>query len=147
MTTNKSINSCLQLSELGLNKATLGKSCAEEGSVDCNQDPGTFAEGNGREEETAPEKDLENSNQTHGGIVVFLDEFANGISQCVRLVGWLATWGSSSCGNLRWLEGWDQVGTSIGCDVEDRIDSEWEHREGVLGTEKPHKGHSCPGKR
>jgi hypothetical protein len=43
---------------------------------------------------------------------------------------------------LRWLEGWDQVGTSIGCDVEDRIDSEWEHREGVLGTEKPHKGHS-----
>ena len=77
LSTNKGIDSCLQLSELALNEAALGESGAEEGSVDSNQDPGPLLEGNGGEKESPPEEDLENSNEAHGGIIVFLDELAN----------------------------------------------------------------------
>lgn len=37
--TNERIDSCLQLSELALDKAALSESGAEEGSVDGDQDP------------------------------------------------------------------------------------------------------------
>jgi hypothetical protein len=34
---------------------------------------------------------------------------------------------------LRWLDSGDQVGTGIGCNVEDRVDAVWEHCKRVLG--------------
>jgi len=132
LSTNERINSGLELSELALNEAGLSESCAEEGSVDSDQDPGALAEGHSGEEETAPEEDFEDSNKSHGGIIVFLDELANHVSSGVVLVGWLSTWGGSWCGNLRRLESWDQVGASVGGDVEDGVDTKWEHGERIL---------------
>ena len=118
--TNKAVNSCLQLSELTLNEATLSEACAEECSVDSGQDPGASAKCNGGHEKAAPEEDFENSDESHGKVIVFLDEFTNGIGNRVWLVGWLGRGRCTCCsGNLlRWLESWDQVGTSVGCDVE-----------------------------
>ena len=65
MSTNKAVDSCLELSELSLDEAALGESGTEESGVDGDQDPGTFAEGNGGEQETAPEEDFKDGNETH----------------------------------------------------------------------------------
>jgi len=144
LSTNKIINSCLQLLELTLNESALGKTRSEEGGVDNHQNPRALGEGDGREEETAPEQDLEDGNEPHGGIIVFLDELANHVGGWVGLGGWLATWACTTCESnwLSWLDGGNKVRTSIGCDMEDGVDAEWEHGKRVLGREKPDKGHS-----
>jgi hypothetical protein len=121
LSTNKAVDSCLQLSELALNEGALCESCTEEGSVDGDQDPGTAAECNGGQQKTAPEEDLENGDEPHRCIVVFLDKLANGVCHSVWLHSWLGAWGCARgwCHLLRWLESWDQVCASVGGDVED----------------------------
>lgn len=142
--THKAVDSRFQLSELALNEAALSESCAEECGIDSDQDPGASAECDSREEKSAPEEDFENSDESHGCVIVFLDKFANGISSCVWLVGWLGGGRCTCCSGylLRWLDSWDQVCAGVGCDVEDGVDAEWEHCEGVLGREEPDKSHS-----
>ncbi len=44
---------------------------------------------------------------------------------------------------MRWLNSGEKVGASIGCDVEDGVDTEWEHGERILRGEEPYEGHSC----
>ena len=133
LSTNERIDSGLKLSKLALNKAGLSESCAEEGSVDSDQDPGALSKGDGGEEKTTPEKDLENGNEAHGSIIVFLDKLANQISSGIVLVSWLSTWGGGWGGDLRRLESWNQVGASICCDMEYGVDTEWKHSQRVLG--------------
>jgi len=137
------IDSRLQLTERALNEARLSESCAEEGGVDGDQDPRTLLEGDGGEEDTAPEKDLEDSNKTHGGVIVFLDELANHVSVWAGLGGWLGGW-AGTWGGSNWLaglDGWNEVCAGVGCDVEDGVDTEGEHGEGVLRSEEPDEGH------
>jgi len=95
LSTDQAVNSGLQLSELGLDERALSESCAEEGSVNGDQDPGALGEGESREEETEPEADFEDGDETHGGVIVFLDELANHIGGGVGLVGWLGAWGGT----------------------------------------------------
>lgn len=105
----------LQVLELALHERALGEAGAEEGRVDEEQDPGALGEEDGGEEDSAPEKDFQESDQTHGGLVGFLDELANGVGSGVGLG--LAAWGDSTW--WRRLESRDQVCAGIGRDVED----------------------------
>lgn len=142
--TDQAVDSSLELLELTLHEAALGEARAEEGSVDGDQDPRASLEGDGGEKETAPEEDLKDGYETHGGVIVFLDELANGVGGCVGLCGGLGG-GGCSCGGgdtLRWLESGDQVCASVSCDVEDGVDAEGEHGEGVLRGEEPDESHS-----
>lgn len=143
--TNEVVNSRLQVSELALHETALGEAGAEEGGVDGDQDPGALGEGDGGEEESDPEHDFENGDEAHGGVIVFLDELADGGGHGVGLHGGLRSRGGAGGGGdlLRWLQGWDQVCAGVGCDVEDRVDAEGEHCEGVLRGEEPDKGHGC----
>jgi len=128
-----------------LYKVALCETRTKESGVDGDQDPGTAAEGNSRKEETAPEKNLKNSNETHGSIIVFLDKLTDSIGSGVGLESWLgASWRSCSRADLlRWLDGGNKVGSSVGCDVEDRVYTEGKEGEGVLRREEPYEGHSC----
>ena len=49
-----------------------------------------LAGGNSGKKEMVPEKNLENGNKTYGGVIAFLDELANGVSDRVGLVCRLA---------------------------------------------------------
>lgn len=142
MSANKRVDSGLNLFELALDEAGLSVSCTEEGSVNCNQNPRSLAEGNGGEQEAAPKEDFENSDEPHRCVIVFFDELANQIGSGVSLVSWLSAWRSRLCSNLRRLEGWNQVRASVGCDMEDRVNTEWEHCERVLRGEEPNEGHT-----
>ena len=51
-----------------------------------NHNLGTPCWRHSEKKETAPEKNLENGNKTHGGVIEFLDELANGVSDRVGLV-------------------------------------------------------------
>lgn len=121
LSTNQAVNSSFQLPELTLDEAALGESCAEEGSVDSDQDPGALSEGESGEEETEPETDFKNGHETHGGVIVFFDELADHIGGWVCLVCWLGAWGStcSWCNRLRGLNSGDEVCAGVSCDVED----------------------------
>ena len=145
MRTNQAIDSGLQLSELGFYEGALGKSGAEESSVNSDEDPGAFLESDGGEEDTAPEENFEDSNKAHGGIVIFFDEFADSVCESIWLEGLLCVGGSAGGGGgwLRGLDGRDQVGASVRCDVEDGVDTKGEHGKGVLRRDEPDKRHSC----
>lgn len=145
LSTDKAVNSGTKLSELTLNEAALCVSCTEEGGVHNNQDPRSLGEDDGGEENTTPEQDLENGNKTHRGIIVLLDELANGISDGIWLEGLLSSWrGAGSWCDCLWrLNGWNEVGSGVGGSVENRVDTEWEHSQRVLRREEPDKCHSC----
>jgi hypothetical protein len=129
---------------LALNESALSEASTEEGGVDSDQNPRTLLECDSREEKTAPEQDFEDSDEAHGSIIVFLDELANHISVWVCLGGWLGAGAGTCCGSnwLARLDGGNEVCAGIGRDVEDRVDTEWEHSERVLGREEPDEGHS-----
>jgi len=118
-----------------LDKGALVEASAEEDGVDDDEDPGTLLEENGGTEETEPEDDLEDGDNSHAEVVVVLDEVTNGVAKGRRgrLLAWLGGW-------LR-LEGWDQVGTGVSRNVEDRIDGEWQDRKSGLLGEQPDEGH------
>lgn len=137
------VDTGLKKSERVLDVGALGEASTEESGVDGNQDPGAALEGDGREQEANPEKNLERGHNRHGGIVVLLDESANLVGdRVVRVLG-LAARGSTSSGRdgLRRSDGGDHVGARVSCDVEDRVDGVREHGQGVLGGQKPHQGH------
>ena len=142
--TDEGVDSCLQLSELAFDEGALSESGSEEGGVDGDQNPRTLAECDGGEEESAPEKDFEDGDESHGRIIVLLNELPNGVGCWVGLVCGLRSWGCAGYGShlLGWLQSWYQVCASVGCDVEDRVDAEGEHCKGVLRGEEPDKCHS-----
>ena len=134
LSTNKAVDSCLKLSELSLHESRLSEAGAQEGSVDCDQDPGALGEGDCRQEETAPEENLEDSNETHGRVIVFLDELPDCLSERVGLKIRLGRWGCARywCLGYGWLNGGNEVCTGIGCNVEDRVDAKGKHGERIL---------------
>jgi len=118
---NQAINSRLQLFELTLNKAALSESRPQESSVDSDEDPASLGESKSRQEKTTPEEDFQDSDKSHGGIIVFFDELADVVSSGVGLEGRLGGGRSPSYwgGLLRWLEGGNEVSSGVGCNVED----------------------------
>lgn len=132
-----------QVRDLTLHKAALRESRSQESRVQHQQNPATLREDNSGHEQTDPQGDLEDRNKAHGQVVVLLDELSNAFGEGAVLVGGLAGWGRGRSGLLRRLERGDQVRARVGCDVEDGVNAEGEHGEGVLGKEEPDESHSC----
>lgn len=114
----------------------LGVARAEECSVENNEDPRPALEKQGSKQDAAPEENLKESDNRHGGVIVLLHKGANPISPRVANSG-LALSGNGSGGRL---EGGDQVGTCVGRNVEDRVYGVRKESEGVLGGEEPDQG-------
>lgn len=143
LSSDKGINTGTDALELSTNEGGLRIAGSQESSVDGEQEPRALGEDNSRSEETAPEEDLKDSNEAHGEVVVLLDKLADGIGEGGSLVGWLGTgWGACWSVDLSWWgDGWENVLTSVGCDVEDGVDAEWKHGQWVLWRHEPDEGH------
>lgn len=79
------ITASAQLVDGRLHEGALVEASSEENGVDSNQDPRALLEEESREAQTEPESNLENSDKSHGRIVVVLNEIANGIGKAGRL--------------------------------------------------------------
>lgn len=102
-----------QLGDGTLDKGALGEAGAEEDGVDRDEDPGALLEEESRTEDSEPQSNLEDGNQSHAAIIVVLDELANHVRGS-RSLG-LGT----GCGcSRRRLDGGEQVRARIGSDVE-----------------------------
>lgn len=131
----KAVTASTCLAEHALDKGALGNASAEEDSVDDKEDPGALLEDDGRSKNAEPQGQLKSSDQRHAGIVVLLDEAADSVGK---------TGGSrllSGGGDRRRLESGKQDAASVGCNVEDAVDSEGEESQGHLAGEEPDKGH------
>lgn len=131
-----------ELGERVLDVTALSVARTEESSVEDNQDPRSALEEDGRQKNAEPEKNLERRDNGHGSIVVLLDESTNLVSKWAvnhgsaagrRALGLLLRLGRKESGN--------QVGASVGSNMEDRVDRVREQSEGVLGSKEPHEGH------
>lgn len=71
------INKRTSLREGALDKGALVESRTEEDGVKTKQDPRAFAEGQSREEETAPESDLKCCHKGHAAVIVLLHKLSN----------------------------------------------------------------------
>lgn len=108
-----------ELSNGALHKGALRMAHSEEDGVDAKENPGTLGEGDGREDETEEEENLEDGDKGHAAIVVLLDEASNGLGEAggLRL--------SALTGGLRLaIDGRKQHGARVGGDMEDGIHSE-----------------------
>ncbi len=143
LTTNQSITTGTESLELSTDESRLGIAGTEESSVESQKDPRALGEDSSGEEEAAPEEDLQDSNESHGEIVVLLDELADGLREWGLRVGWLGGWGGAGWlgGGGWWCDRWENVLARVGCDVEDGVDAEWEHGQWVLWREEPDEGH------
>lgn len=133
---NSRVNSGTELADSVLHVSALRKTSTEEGSVKGQQDPRSALEQDGGQEKTGPEKDLQTRHDSHGGVVIGLHEVTNGI--CDRAAGL-----GARSSTLDRRDSGDNVGASVSCDVENGVDSVWQKGKGVLGSDKPDKGHGC----
>ena len=142
---DRGISASGQLANSLLDKRTLGVAGTEEGQVHDQQNPATLGEGNGGENQAEKKQYLKSSDNTHAGIVVLLDEAANGLGEVALLAsrpgaggrGWAR--GTGSWG----LQGWDEVHAGVSRNMEDRVDAEGEEGQNELAGVEPDKGHSC----
>lgn len=142
LSTNEGVDTGTERAERGLDMSALAVTGTEESSVENNEDPRSALEENSGEENTSPESDLKVRDDSHGSIVVLLDESANLVSK--RTLNSLAARRSAIRSLRRRLgrkDNGDEVGAGVGGNVEDRVDRVRDQGEGVLGREKPHKGH------
>jgi hypothetical protein len=142
LSTNERVDTGTERAERGLDMSALAVTSTEESSVENNEDPRSALEENSGEENTSPESDLKVGDDGHGSIIVLLDESANLVSK--RALSSLAARRStisSLGGRLGRKDNGDEVGAGVGGNVEDRVDRVRDQGEGVLGREKPHKGH------
>jgi hypothetical protein len=110
-----------------LNEAALVISSTEEDGVDDQENPGSFRECNGGEQNTEPKEDFEDRNKRHARVIVVLDELANHVTHGGSFVCGFAAGRNGSVSTLLWgLNGWNDVCASVGCDVENGVDAEWE---------------------
>ncbi len=136
--TDKRIDVGLQLTKGILHMGALAKAGTHEGGVEREQNPGSALEEDGSQEQTDPQEDLESGHDGHRHIVVGLDKVSNSLGDGVYLLGTRR----AACRDwLGRLNGGDQVGTSVGRDVEDRVNSVREQSKGVLGRQKPNQRH------
>lgn len=86
---DRGVGASSQLANSLLDERALGVASTEEGQVDDQQNPATLGEGDSGQDEAEEEQDLESGDNTHAGIVVLLDEAANGLGEGVLLAGGL----------------------------------------------------------
>lgn len=136
---DRGVSTGSELANSLLHERALGVAGAEEGKVYDQQDPATLGESDSGQHETEQQGDLKGGNDAHAGIVVLLDEAANGLGELGLLAGRLGVGraGGTRAGGLALalglgLEGRDQVHATIGSDVEDRVDTEGQEGENEL---------------
>ena len=141
---NRRVNPSRDVTDSMLNKGTLRVPCAEEGQVDAQENKGSLGERQESDCQAEQKSHFQPGNETHAGIVVLLNEPANGLGQR-RLFGR----GSGAGGRRRrratllgGLQRRDQVGARVGCNVEDGVDAEREEGQGNLARVKPHQSHT-----
>jgi hypothetical protein len=120
------VNAASELVDSLLDKAALRNAGAEEDGVDSDKDPRALLEEHGRAEDAEPEEDLEQSDQSHGAVIVLFDELANSLGSSGALglgAGLRCGWG---------LDGGQKVGAHVGSDVEDGVHGEGEYGKGDL---------------
>ena len=126
-----------------LDERALGVAGTEERKVNQQENPATLREGDSRQDQANEQGDLEGSDNTHAGIVVLLDEAANGLGERVLLNSRLGrSGGACAGGSLGWLQGGDQVHAGVGRDVEDRVHTEGQKSQDKLAGVQPDKSHS-----
>lgn len=114
--------------------------CAEESSVDGEDEPRPALEKERRQQDAEPQQDLEASDDGHRRVVVFLNECTNSVGQgAVDLGAGRVCVGS----RRRRRDDGDQVGASVRGDVEDGVDSVGEQGQRVLRSQKPDESHDC----
>lgn len=136
LTVGNGISASSELTDSLLDKGALGEASSHEHSVDDEKDPRSLLEEDSRAKKTEPQKDFENGNECHGSVVVVLNEVANGVGQCGAL---LLTGGRDRLG----LKSGQEVGASVGGNVEDRVDGKGQDSKRNLSGEEPGKGHCC----
>lgn len=115
-----------------LDKDALGVSCAEEGQVDGQEQKASLGESEEGERQANQERHLQASDESHAGIIVLLDESADGLGNG-RLLAGVRGGG---------LQGGNQVGARVGCNVEDGVDAERQQGQGDLTRVEPHQRHT-----
>lgn len=127
-----------------LNEGALREASTEEGSVDDEENPAALAEGESRADEAEPEEQFEAGNDGHAGVVVFLDELADGVGERrLRGGGLRRRRRAGRRGTGSRLNGGNDVGASVGRNVEDRVDGEREKGERDLAGVQPDQSHGC----
>lgn len=130
------------LTDSALHKAALAVPRSEKDGVDGQQDPAALGEGDSGEHDTEPEQDLKTGDESHGSIVVFLDESANVIGERRRFRGWPASRGRASRTRLLGRsDSGDEVGTGVGGDVEDGVDHKGQQSKRHLTRKEPDERH------
>ena len=142
LSTNERVDSSVKLSERVLDVGALGETSSEEGSVQSQEDPRSALEEDGGEKNANPEEDLESGNNRHGRIIVLLHEstdlIGDRVVDCRLGLGRARSRLASGLGSN---ESGDEVGASVGCDMEDGVDGIRKEGKRVLGGEEPNKGH------
>jgi hypothetical protein len=131
----KAVAASTGLAEHALDESALGNAGAEEDSVDNEEDPRALLEDDSRSKDAEPKGQLESCNERHAGIIVVLDEAANGLGD--------AGGGGLLAGrhDRRRLESGEEDAAGVGGNVEDAVDGEGQESQGHLAGEEPDKGH------
>lgn len=135
LSVGKAITTSSNLLDGSLHESALRDTSAEEDGVKSEDDPAALDEEDGRSQQTEPQSKLKAGNKRHAGVIVLLDETANGVTQTGRC-GLLTSWG-----DWRWLDGGEEDGAGVGQHVEGAVDGEWEEGKWVLLGEEPDEGH------
>lgn len=125
-----------ELSDGSLDEAALCVAGAEEYGIDNQQNPSSGLEEKGGSKDTEPQGDFENSDESHAGIVVLLDELADGVRKAgsLGLGAWL--------GRLLWgLKDGEKRRADISYNVENGVNSKREHSQRDLAREEPDQSH------
>ena len=137
MAIRQGVSTGAQMLDHALNETALADTGTEESGVQGQDDPAAASEDDGGAQHAEPQGQLEASDERHAGIVVFLDEAADGISHTGRL-GLL-----TSRGRWRRTNGGQDEATGVCQDVKDAIDGVWEESKWILSSKEPHEGHCC----
>lgn len=137
LSVGKTITTSSNLLNGSLHESALRDAGTEEDGVESEDDPAALDEEDGGSEKTEPESELECGDKRHAGVVVLLDETANGVTKTGRH-GLLAGWG-----DWWWLDGGEEDGASVGQHVEGAVDGEGQESEWVLLGEEPDECHGC----
>lgn len=145
LSSDERVDASTEGGERVLDMGALAVTRTEEDGVEADKDPRSALEENGRQKDTEPEEDLEAGDDGHGSIIVLLDKGTDLISERAVYRGSVVGRGTIGSGSVRSAlgggESGDQVGASVGSNVEDREDGVGEKSQRVLGSEEPDEGH------
>lgn len=135
------INSSSGVGHGTLNKAALGVSGSEKGSINQQEHPATSRESESSTDQTEKKSHFKSSDKAHACVVVFFDKTTNTVRQRRLFRGSLARRraGVRRSGSLNSR---DQIRASVGSNVEDGINGEWQKGDRDLARVEPYESHA-----